>query len=184
MAQLCSQFLCLESLVTTLTDLFPRHLRRPWAREILVLAIAVVFFLLGLPLLTKVSRSKSIISTGIKNNSMKTMNNKTLKSDNYVSNYENMGMSCTAAWALSHRKLLYREGCPHSMIAKHSLIFYVTDNLFNSEPRTSSCCTFFLLMFQGGRNLFNLIDIYGVSVISLLFIACFETITIGWVYGK
>lgn len=78
MAKLYSQFLCLESLVTTLTDMFKRHLRRPWAREILVLVIAIVFFLLGLPLLTKVSGSKSIISTCIKNSSIKTMNDKTV----------------------------------------------------------------------------------------------------------
>nr|XP_046234742.1 sodium- and chloride-dependent betaine transporter-like [Scatophagus argus]XP_046234743.1 sodium- and chloride-dependent betaine transporter-like [Scatophagus argus] len=47
------QFVCVESLATALTDLFPRHLRRPHARELLVLAIAVVCFLLGLPLVTE-----------------------------------------------------------------------------------------------------------------------------------
>uniref|UniRef100_A0A3Q1K462 Transporter n=1 Tax=Anabas testudineus TaxID=64144 RepID=A0A3Q1K462_ANATE len=48
-----SQFVCVESLSTAITDLFPRQLRRPGAREILVLVIAVVCFLLGLPLISE-----------------------------------------------------------------------------------------------------------------------------------
>ncbi|XP_068573531.1 sodium- and chloride-dependent GABA transporter 2-like [Cebidichthys violaceus] len=83
-----SQFVCVESMVTALTDLFPRHLRRPGGREVLALVIAVVCFLLGLPLIT-----------------------------------------------------------------------------------------------EGGILLFQLIDSYGASGISLLFIACLESIVIGWVYG-
>lgn len=46
------QFVCVESLATALTDLFPGHLRK--RRELLVLVIAVVCFLLGLPFITKV----------------------------------------------------------------------------------------------------------------------------------
>ncbi|XP_061663815.1 sodium- and chloride-dependent betaine transporter-like isoform X1 [Syngnathoides biaculeatus] len=83
-----TQFVCVESLATAISDLFPRQLRRPCAREILVLVIAVVCFLLGLPLIT-----------------------------------------------------------------------------------------------EGGILLFHLIDNFGPSGTSLLFIACFESIVIGWVYG-
>uniref|UniRef100_UPI003AAB2BBB sodium- and chloride-dependent betaine transporter-like isoform X2 n=1 Tax=Centroberyx gerrardi TaxID=166262 RepID=UPI003AAB2BBB len=83
-----SQFVCVESLATAITDMFPRYLRRPGGREILVLVIAVVCFLLGLPLIT-----------------------------------------------------------------------------------------------EGGIVLFQLIDNYGPSGISLLFIACFECVVIAWVYG-
>ncbi|XP_063356795.1 sodium- and chloride-dependent GABA transporter 2-like [Pelmatolapia mariae] len=83
-----SQFVCVESLATALTDLFPRYLRRPCAREILVLVIAIVCFCLGLPFIT-----------------------------------------------------------------------------------------------EGGIVLFQLVDTYGPSGTSLLFIACAETIVIGWVYG-
>ncbi|XP_060886339.1 sodium- and chloride-dependent GABA transporter 2-like [Labrus mixtus] len=83
-----TQFVCVESLATALTDMFPRFLRRRGGREVLVLVIAGVCFLLGLPLIT-----------------------------------------------------------------------------------------------EGGIVLFTLIDNYGPSGISLLFIACFETIVIAWVYG-
>ncbi|TSK13157.1 Sodium- and chloride-dependent GABA transporter 2 [Bagarius yarrelli] len=83
-----SQFVCVESLATAFTDVFPNILRKPKRREILVLLIAVVCFLLGLPLVTK-----------------------------------------------------------------------------------------------GGLHLFKLIDTYGPSGTNLLFIACFETIVIAWVYG-
>ncbi|KAI4803367.1 hypothetical protein KUCAC02_006918 [Chaenocephalus aceratus] len=83
-----SQFVCVESLATGLTDMFPGQLRRRGRREILVLVIAVVCFLLGLPCLT-----------------------------------------------------------------------------------------------EGGMFVFQLIDTYGPSGISLLFIACFECIVISWVYG-
>ncbi|KAM9467461.1 sodium- and chloride-dependent GABA transporter 2-like [Clarias gariepinus] len=48
-----SQFVCVESLATALTDVFPEILRKPKRREILVLLIAVVCFLLGLPLVTQ-----------------------------------------------------------------------------------------------------------------------------------
>ncbi|KAL6116780.1 uncharacterized protein ACO6RY_14726 [Pungitius sinensis] len=83
-----SQFVCVESMATALTDLFPHRLRRPGRRELLTLVIAVVCFLLGLTLIT-----------------------------------------------------------------------------------------------EGGIVVFQLIDYYGASGITLLFIACFETIVIGWVYG-
>uniref|UniRef100_H3D0C9 Solute carrier family 6 member 12 n=1 Tax=Tetraodon nigroviridis TaxID=99883 RepID=H3D0C9_TETNG len=48
-----TQFVCVESLATSITDLFPRQLRKPGARELLVLAITIVCFLLGLPLVTQ-----------------------------------------------------------------------------------------------------------------------------------
>uniref|UniRef100_A0A665VWU9 Transporter n=1 Tax=Echeneis naucrates TaxID=173247 RepID=A0A665VWU9_ECHNA len=48
-----NQFVCVDSLATTITDLFPHHLRRRGHREILVLVIAVICFLLGLPFLTE-----------------------------------------------------------------------------------------------------------------------------------
>ncbi|XP_013860235.1 sodium- and chloride-dependent GABA transporter 2 [Austrofundulus limnaeus] len=48
-----SQFVCVESLATALTDLFPNRLRRPGAREKLVLVIAVACFLLGLMFVTE-----------------------------------------------------------------------------------------------------------------------------------
>nr|XP_061815861.1 sodium- and chloride-dependent betaine transporter-like [Nerophis lumbriciformis] len=48
-----TQFVCVESLATSITDLFPQQLRRPGARELLVLVISVVCFLLGLPLITE-----------------------------------------------------------------------------------------------------------------------------------
>ncbi|XP_019947904.2 sodium- and chloride-dependent betaine transporter-like [Paralichthys olivaceus] len=48
-----THFMLVESLATSITDMFPRHLRRPGAREILVLVIAVVCFLLGLTFITE-----------------------------------------------------------------------------------------------------------------------------------
>uniref|UniRef100_A0AAY4EH78 Transporter n=1 Tax=Denticeps clupeoides TaxID=299321 RepID=A0AAY4EH78_9TELE len=83
-----SQFVCVESLATAITDLFPAALRKPGRREVLVLLICVICFLLGLTLVT-----------------------------------------------------------------------------------------------EGGIRLFELIDTYGTSGNTLLFIACFETIAIAWVYG-
>lgn len=48
------QFVCVESLATAISDLFPAVLRKEGRREILVLVIAVVCFLLGLPFVTEV----------------------------------------------------------------------------------------------------------------------------------
>lgn len=55
------QFVCVESLATSITDLFPRQLRRPCARELLVLAIAVVCFFMGLPLISEVDGTMEMI---------------------------------------------------------------------------------------------------------------------------
>lgn len=38
-----------------------------------------------------------------------------------------------------------------------------------------------LPILKGGEHLFHLIDFYGVDVITLFFIACFESICIAWV---
>lgn len=48
-----SQFVCVESLATAVSDLFPTVLRKKGRREILVLVIAIVCFLLGLPFITE-----------------------------------------------------------------------------------------------------------------------------------
>lgn len=47
-------------MATALTDLFPHRLRRPGRRELLTLVIAVVCFLLGLPLITEVTSQRGI----------------------------------------------------------------------------------------------------------------------------
>ncbi|XP_062373479.1 sodium- and chloride-dependent GABA transporter 2-like [Sardina pilchardus] len=48
-----SQFVCVESLATAISDLFPGELRKRGRREILVLVIAIVCFLFGLPFITQ-----------------------------------------------------------------------------------------------------------------------------------
>ncbi|NXG53230.1 S6A12 protein, partial [Psilopogon haemacephalus] len=48
-----SQFVCVESVVTSLIDMFPRVLRKKGRRELLILAIAVICYLLGLLLVTE-----------------------------------------------------------------------------------------------------------------------------------
>nr|XP_012603743.1 sodium- and chloride-dependent betaine transporter isoform X1 [Microcebus murinus]XP_012603744.1 sodium- and chloride-dependent betaine transporter isoform X1 [Microcebus murinus]XP_012603745.1 sodium- and chloride-dependent betaine transporter isoform X1 [Microcebus murinus]XP_020143579.1 sodium- and chloride-dependent betaine transporter isoform X1 [Microcebus murinus] len=48
-----SQFVCMECLVTASMDMFPRQLRRSGRRELLILAIAAVCYLMGLFLVTE-----------------------------------------------------------------------------------------------------------------------------------
>ncbi|XP_043944399.1 sodium- and chloride-dependent GABA transporter 2-like [Protopterus annectens] len=48
-----SQFVCLESLVTAIVDMYPKIFRRPMRRELLVLAISVVSFFIGLVMVTE-----------------------------------------------------------------------------------------------------------------------------------
>ncbi|NXX42684.1 S6A12 protein, partial [Tricholaema leucomelas] len=48
-----SQFVCVESVVTSLIDMFPGVLRKKGRRELLILAIAVICYLLGLLLVTE-----------------------------------------------------------------------------------------------------------------------------------
>ncbi|XP_010962758.3 sodium- and chloride-dependent betaine transporter isoform X1 [Camelus ferus] len=48
-----SQFVCMECLVTASMDMFPRQLRKSGQRELLILGIAVVCYLIGLFLVTE-----------------------------------------------------------------------------------------------------------------------------------
>ncbi|XP_073932424.1 sodium- and chloride-dependent betaine transporter isoform X4 [Castor canadensis] len=48
-----SQFVCMECLVTASVDMFPRQLRKTGRRELLILAIAVLCYLMGLLLVTQ-----------------------------------------------------------------------------------------------------------------------------------
>lgn len=49
------QFVCVESLVTAMVDMYPSTFRRKYRRELFILAVAVVSFLFGLIMLTEVS---------------------------------------------------------------------------------------------------------------------------------
>lgn len=49
------QFVCVECLVTASVDMFPRQLRKSGRRELLILAIVVLCYLIGLFLVTEVS---------------------------------------------------------------------------------------------------------------------------------
>lgn len=48
-----SQFVCVECLVTASMDMFPRQLRKSGRRELLILAVAVICYLIGLLLVTE-----------------------------------------------------------------------------------------------------------------------------------
>lgn len=50
------QFVCVESMVTAIIDMFPGVFRKKGHRELLILAIAVICYLLGLLLVTDVSK--------------------------------------------------------------------------------------------------------------------------------
>lgn len=49
-----NQFVCVESLVTSMVDMYPSTFRRKNRRELFILAVAVVSFLMGLIMLTEV----------------------------------------------------------------------------------------------------------------------------------
>ncbi|OCT57814.1 hypothetical protein XELAEV_18002994mg [Xenopus laevis] len=48
-----SQFVCVESLVTAIVDMYPQVFRKKYRRELFILAVAVICYLLGLILLTE-----------------------------------------------------------------------------------------------------------------------------------
>ncbi|XP_072454589.1 sodium- and chloride-dependent GABA transporter 3 isoform X2 [Notamacropus eugenii] len=48
-----SQFVCVESLVTAVVDMYPKTFRRGYRRELLILALSIVSYFLGLVMLTE-----------------------------------------------------------------------------------------------------------------------------------
>lgn len=48
------QFVCVESLVTALVDMYPRVFRKKNRRELLILGVSVTSFFVGLVMLTEV----------------------------------------------------------------------------------------------------------------------------------
>lgn len=48
------QFVCVESLVTAVVDMYPKIFRRGYRREMLILALSIVSYFLGLIMLTEV----------------------------------------------------------------------------------------------------------------------------------
>lgn len=51
---LLRQFVCVESLVTAVVDLYPETFRRGYRRELLILGMSVVSFFIGLIMCTEV----------------------------------------------------------------------------------------------------------------------------------
>lgn len=49
------QFVCVESLVTAVVDMYPKVFRRGYRRELLILALSIISYFLGLVMLTEVS---------------------------------------------------------------------------------------------------------------------------------
>lgn len=51
------QFVCVESLVTAVVDMYPETFRRGYRRELLILGMSITSFLIGLIMCTEVRRS-------------------------------------------------------------------------------------------------------------------------------
>lgn len=51
------KFVCVESLVTAVVDMYPETFRRGYRRELLILGMSITSFLIGLIMCTEVSRS-------------------------------------------------------------------------------------------------------------------------------
>lgn len=56
-----SQFVCVESLVTAVVDMYPETFRRGYRRELLILGMSIVSFFIGLIMCTEVRLSFSCI---------------------------------------------------------------------------------------------------------------------------
>lgn len=54
MLVLSFQFVCVESLVTAVVDMYPKVFRRGYRRELLILALSIISYFLGLVMLTEV----------------------------------------------------------------------------------------------------------------------------------
>lgn len=52
--------MCVESLVTAVVDMYPKVFRRGYRRELLILALSIVSYFLGLVMLTEVSDMETI----------------------------------------------------------------------------------------------------------------------------
>lgn len=55
------QFVCVESLVTAVVDMYPETFRRGYRRELLILGMSIVSFFIGLIMCTEVRLSCSYV---------------------------------------------------------------------------------------------------------------------------
>lgn len=60
---LLGQFVCVESLVTAVVDMYPETFRRGYRRELLILGMSVVSFLIGLIMCTEVGLTLTFTSS-------------------------------------------------------------------------------------------------------------------------
>lgn len=56
------QFVCVESLVTAVVDMYPKTFRVGYRRELLILGMSVASYILGLTMLTEVREMENAIN--------------------------------------------------------------------------------------------------------------------------
>ncbi|ERE66928.1 sodium- and chloride-dependent GABA transporter 3-like protein [Cricetulus griseus] len=144
-----SQFVCVESLVTAVVDMYPKVFRRGYRRELLILALSIISYFLGLVMLTEVSDVSCV-----------------------PSHYSSTA-SDPVLWAAPEPSLLLG----------YMLFLMDTEN----EHRLSVSSEYKVppeAVLKGGMYIFQLFDSYAASGMCLLFVAIFECVCIGWVYGS
>lgn len=59
------QFVCVESIVTAVVDMYPKVFRRGYRRELLILGLSIISYFLGLIMLTEVRAQREPLVAAI-----------------------------------------------------------------------------------------------------------------------
>ncbi|KAL7827900.1 hypothetical protein AOLI_G00310520 [Acnodon oligacanthus] len=171
-----SQFVSVESLVTAIVDMYPAVFRCKNRRELLLLVVSVLSFLVGLIMLMEVRTYGPGLA--------------------FIAYPRAVSMMpFSPLWACFFFIMIIFLGLDSQFVSVESLVTAIVDMypaVFRCKNRREllllvvSVLSFLvglIMLMEGGMYVFQLFDYYAASGMCLLFMAIFETVCISWVYG-
>ncbi|XP_027049078.1 sodium- and chloride-dependent taurine transporter-like [Pocillopora damicornis] len=200
------RFVGIEGFVTAIVDLFPRHLRRGYRKEMFIAFMCCIWFLIGLSMVTKggmyvfqlfdnysASGSALLWIALFQSIAIGWIYGPGLAFIAYPEAVAQMPLA--PLWSVLFFFMVFLLGLDSEFVGIEGFVTAIVD-LFPRHLRRGyrkemfiafMCCIWFLIglsmVTKGGMYVFQLFDNYSASGSALLWIALFQSIAIGWIYG-